>query len=75
MKIKPELHKKPGVYYALTTEGLELPIVDVTHPAFAVSPTDAEQTALVAAFMAREMPFARLPALFRRALLRFFLRG
>ena len=75
MKIKPEPHKKPGVYYALTTEGLELPIVDVTHPAFAVSPTDAEQAALVAAFMAREMPFARLPPLFRRALLRFFLRG
>jgi hypothetical protein len=75
MKIQPEVHKKPGVYYALTTDGLELPIVDVTHPAFAVAPTDAEQAALVAAFLAQEMPFARLPAVFRRALLRFFLRG
>jgi hypothetical protein len=75
MKIQPELHKKAGVHYALTTEGLELPIVDVTHPAFAVSPTDAEQAALVAAFLAQETPFARLPPLIRRGLLRFFLRG
>jgi len=75
MKIQPELHKKPGVYYALTTDGLELPIVDVTHPAFAVSPTGAEQAALVAAFLAQEMPFARLPPILRRGLLRFFLRG
>lgn len=75
MTIKAELHKKPGVYYALTTDGLELPVVDVTHAAFAVSPTDAEQAALVAAFLAQEMPFAKLPAVVRRGLLRFFLRG
>ncbi len=75
MKIQPELHKKAGVYYALTTDGLELPVVDVTHPAFAVSPTDAEQAALVAAFLAQEMPFAKLPPVIRRGLLWFFLRG
>ena len=75
MKIQPELHKKTGIYYALTTDGLELPIVDVTHPAFAVSPTDAQQAALVAAFVAQEMPFAKLPPMIRRGLLRFFLRG
>ncbi len=75
MKIQLELHKKPGVYYAQTTDGLELPVVDVTHPAFAVSPTDAEQAALVAAFLRQEMPFAKLPPAIRRGLLRFFLRG
>ncbi len=75
MKIQPELRKKPGVYYALTIDGLELPVVDVTHPAFAVSPTDAQQAALVAAFLAQEMPFAKLPPVLRRGLLRFFLRG
>jgi len=75
MKIQPELHKKPGVHYALTTDGLELPIVDVTHPAFAVSPTDAEQAQMVAAFLAQEMPFAKLPPALRRGLLWFFLRG
>ena len=28
----PETRKKPGVYYAVTDDGIELPIVDVTHP-------------------------------------------
>jgi len=75
MKLQPELNKKPGVHYAFTVDDLELPIVDVTHPAFAVSPTDAEQTKLVADFLAREMPFAKLPPVLRRGLLSFFLRG
>ncbi len=28
---------KPGLVYAATDEGLELPVIDVTHPAFALN--------------------------------------
>jgi len=45
-----ELNRKAGVSYALTDDGLELPVIDVTHPAFAIAPTDAELDALTAAF-------------------------
>jgi hypothetical protein len=31
-----------SVFYAITDDGLRLPIIDVTHPAFAVAATDAE---------------------------------
>ena len=56
MSIRQEKNKKPGVSYALGHLGkagqgegqvgakdeIELPVVDVTHPAFALAPTDAE---------------------------------
>src|SRR5262249_30694194 len=35
-----------SIFYATTTEGARLPIVDVTHPAFAVAVTDDELAAL-----------------------------
>src|SRR6476660_3607570 len=55
--IVPEAQKRFGVSYAVTDTGLELPVIDVTHPAFAIAPTDAELEALAAAFqemMARQ---------------------
>jgi len=55
--IVPEAQKRFGVSYAVTDTGLELPVIDVTHPAFAIAPTDAELDALAAAFqemMARQ---------------------
>jgi hypothetical protein len=38
----PEQNKKSGVCYAASDDGIELPVIDVTHPAFAckVSPTE-----------------------------------
>ena len=48
--IVPEGQKRFGVSYAVTDTGLELPVIDVTHPAFAIAPTDAELDALAAAF-------------------------
>lgn len=71
----PERNKIPGVHYALTNDGIELPIVDVTHPAFALTVTDTEQRALVKKFLQEKGPFAGLPTFLRSALLRFFLRG
>ena len=32
----PETKKKPGVCYAPTDDGVELPVIDITHPAFAL---------------------------------------
>jgi hypothetical protein len=42
-----ELNKKDGVCYAATREGVELSVVDVTHPAFALDITDSKQQVLV----------------------------
>ncbi len=41
----PESHKKPGVTYAQNDAGLELPVADVTHPAFAldIGPDELER--------------------------------
>jgi hypothetical protein len=38
----PEQNKKPGVCYAFTDAGVELPVIDITHPAFRseVNPAD-----------------------------------
>ena len=70
-----EPNKIPGLHYAVTNDGIELPIVDVTHPAFALSVTDTEQRALVQKFLQEKGPFAGLPAFLRNWLQRFLLRG
>lgn len=44
----PERNKRPGLCYALTDDGIELPVIDVTHPAFALSLTQAELDAVTA---------------------------
>ncbi len=44
----PELRKKPGLYYAVTDDGIELPIIDITHPAFSFHMSDAEWKACTA---------------------------
>ncbi len=74
----PSGDRKAGLRYAVAHHGpdgaLELPIIDVTHPAFALSPTEDEMRARVAEFLTAPRPFAKLPAFLRRRLLRFFLR-
>ena len=71
----PEKNKRPGVYYAVTRYGIELPVVDVTHPAFVLSLSDSEQQALIRKFLADRVPFAMLPKFLRNRLLQLFLRG
>jgi hypothetical protein len=71
----PERNKRPGVYYAVTRDGIELPIVDVTNPAFAVSLSEAEQRALTGKFLRDSEPLERLPRPLRNLVLRIFLRG
>ncbi len=72
---RAEHYKRPGVCYAVTNDGLELPVVDITHPAFALTLTDARQQALVRHFLSEQRRFARLPSWLRGAMMRFFLRG
>ncbi len=73
-----EKNRKPGVHYALAPHGkddaLELPVIDVTHPAFAVTLTEAEIDAEVARFLTRPQPFAKLPPFLRRAIFGLLLR-
>jgi hypothetical protein len=57
----PERRKLPGVCYAVTDDGLELPVVDVTHPAFAVGCGDAELGALAEASLRDLRTWSRVP--------------
>jgi hypothetical protein len=57
----PEKNKRAGVCYATTRDGVELPVVDVTHPAFALNVGVEERRAAVRKFMQEGRPFAWLP--------------
>ncbi len=70
-----EANKIPGVYYAVTNDGVELPVVDVTHPSFALHVSEAEQRMLVDKFLREKVPLEQFPAPLRNLLLRFLLRG
>jgi len=70
-----EPNKRPGVVYALTKDGVELPVIDITHPVFSLNIRDAEQSALVQKFLREPIPFHFLPRRLRAVLLQFFLRN
>jgi hypothetical protein len=72
---RAEYNKRPGVCYAVTNDGLELPVVDVSHPAFAFTLSEERQQALIARFLDEQRRFARMPKWLRASLMRFFLRG
>jgi hypothetical protein len=72
---RAEHNKRPGVCYAVTNDGLELPVVDVTHPAFACELSADKQAAMVEHFLSEQRRFARLPPWLRATMLRFFMRG
>ena len=70
-----EENKQPGVHYAFTEDGIELPVVDVTHPAFALTLSEAEQRTMLEKFLQEGVPLAGLPKPLRKLFLRFLLRG
>jgi hypothetical protein len=72
---RAELRKKPGVCYAVTDDGLELPVVDVTHAAFRFDLSEDKQRGLVDHFLEQQRRFMRLPSWLRGLMMRFFLRG
>ena len=66
----PEKNKRPGVCYAVTDDGVELPVVDITNPAFAVE-VSREGLPEFAEGARRSMrQWARIPAPLRRFLAR-----
>jgi len=73
-RLRPEINKRPGVFYAFTRDGVELPVVDVTHPAFAISIPESELKANVDKFLRDGVPLAKLPKPLREIALRFLLR-
>jgi hypothetical protein len=73
-QLRPETNKRPGVVYAFTRDGVELPVVDVTHPVFAIRMTESEQQSLVEKFLSNGVPLAKLPKALREIALRFLLR-
>jgi hypothetical protein len=56
-----EKNKKQGMYYAFTEDGIELPIIDITHPACDESANAEELTALAEDFV----DFQELPSFIR----------
>ncbi len=69
-----EANKKLGVCYVLTPDGLELPVIDITHPAFAEPAlSDAELQERFTRFLERS-PFRRLPRFLRSLLFQRMMR-
>ncbi len=69
MNIKiPEKNKKPGVCYAVTDDGVELPVIDITHPAFAFEMGEAEVSALIDQMVLSVQRVAQTPAAVMQAL-------
>ena len=66
----PEQHKQPGVCYAVTDDGLELPVIDITHPAFAFAVSETSLSALIDAMQrSAQIPPAALQAAAQKSLL------
>jgi len=70
----PELRRVPGVFYVQSDDGLELPVIDVTHPSFAVDPTPEALDALTRAYVNDLERREKLPRFVSKPLLWFFLR-
>ncbi len=66
----PEKNKKAGVCYAVTDDGIELPIIDITHPAFAFHVSDAELNALIEGMVrSAQVPHAAIRAVAQKSIL------
>lgn len=59
---------KHGVVYAKTEDGVELPVIDVTNPAFAMSATDGELTAMTEQYIRESEKRKEIPPEVRVAL-------
>jgi hypothetical protein len=70
----PEMRKKPGVHYASTDDGVELPILDVTHPAFDFETSDVALEGAIASFVRDTERRRRLPRVLEKLVLGVFLR-
>jgi hypothetical protein len=66
----PEMSKKPGIFYAWTDDGYELPVVDYSHPAFEIRISDDELSKLIDAMQrSAAIPQAALQAAAQKSIL------
>jgi hypothetical protein len=70
----PERHKRTGVAYAVSPQGLELPVIDLTHPLFSAIPGDAEFDRLRAEYWNQAAKRKKVPVWIQRLFWVFFLR-
>jgi hypothetical protein len=70
----PAFCKRPGVSYALTTQGQELPVIDVSHPDFRVADDQAAIESARRAHARMERRGRRIPRFLLRYLWRSMLR-
>ncbi len=63
-----ERDKRPGICYAFTDDGVELPVIDLTHPAFSRVPDQAALEQVSAQFLNQMARQARMPRLLKRGL-------
>ncbi len=61
-----EKNKKTGICYAVTEEGIELPVIDVTHPAFAVQLNTTELDEFSQKQLQELKKQEKIPAVLRR---------
>jgi hypothetical protein len=64
-----ERNKRPGVCYAVTEDGIELPVIDLTHPAFGDLPDRAAQEQAVREYLETTARASRTPRVLRDAVL------
>ncbi len=72
--VTPEKNKKPGVHYAVSDEGIELPVVDVTQPAFAIDMSQAELDKMLEEHVRRVKAQGKLSAFIQPLALRLMSR-
>ena len=70
----PESNKKVGVVYAVTDDGLELPVIDVTNPAFAIDIGQNELDRLLQEHLRSVKNQSRLSKLIQPLMLRLMAR-
>jgi hypothetical protein len=70
----PAKERIPGVSYAMTQQGVELPVIDVTHPSFAVDSSAAALDALRASVTAETLRWSRTPRWLQRLLMALVVR-
>jgi hypothetical protein len=62
------MNKTPGLYYALTNDGVQLPVIDVTHPTFAIRLTEPELDDHLQQFIREVRGQEKTPAFLRQIL-------
>ena len=70
----PEGKRLPGVCYAPTDEGWELPVIDLTHAAFSSRPSEEELSRLATEALASTRKWLAMPAVVRWLVTRFVMR-